>query len=107
MFIAGSYLIPVMVTRGASDPDSKILLVNSGVHGDELNGIRVVQMLFDGSIPASDLTGTLIGIPGINQVRAEMLLEKALACVVRKNITMFDSVDSVAHLAWAYVLRCT
>ena len=39
-------LIPVMVIRG-KDADSKIVLVNSAVHGDELQGIRVVQMLFD------------------------------------------------------------
>ena len=35
-----------MVIRG-KDADSKIVLVNSAVHGDELQGIRVVQMLFD------------------------------------------------------------
>lgn len=65
------YLIPVLVTRGAKDPDSKILLVNSAVHGDELNGIRVVHMLFNQSVlPPSAITGTLFGIPGINQVCA-------------------------------------
>ena len=36
-----------MVIRGKKEPDSKIVLVNSAVHGDELQGIRVVQMLFD------------------------------------------------------------
>lgn len=59
----------MLVTRGATDPDSRILLVNSGIHGDELNGIRVVQMLFDqANLSPDKITGTLVGIPGINQV---------------------------------------
>ncbi|OMJ09999.1 hypothetical protein AYI70_g10597, partial [Smittium culicis] len=33
--------VPILVAKGASD--GKRIVFNSGIHGDELNGIRVVQ----------------------------------------------------------------
>ncbi len=55
--------VPVIVARGAQD--GKRLLLNSAIHGDELNGIRVVQKVMAG-IDVSALKGTVIGIPGLN-----------------------------------------
>ena len=55
--------VPVIVARGAED--GKRLLLNSGIHGDELNGIRVVQLVM-ADIDVTKLKGTVIGIPGLN-----------------------------------------
>lgn len=55
--------VPVIVSRGKEAGPR--LLLNSGVHGDELNGIRVVQLLM-GSLDPQKLKGTIIGIPGLN-----------------------------------------
>lgn len=52
--------------RGAKDGPR--LLLNSAIHGDENNGIRVVQKIMRGLNPAT-LTGTVLGVPGLNQVR--------------------------------------
>ncbi|MGL5115112.1 MAG: succinylglutamate desuccinylase/aspartoacylase family protein [Beijerinckiaceae bacterium] len=55
--------VPVIVSRGKEAGPR--LLLNSGVHGDELNGIRVVQLVMQ-SIDPQKLKGTVIGIPGLN-----------------------------------------
>ncbi len=56
--------IPVIVARGAEDGPR--LLLNSGIHGDELNGIRVVQTVM-AELDLATLKGTIIGIPGLNR----------------------------------------
>jgi predicted deacylase len=56
--------IPVLVLKGVKP--GKRLLLTAGVHGDELNGIRVIQELVDG-ISYEKLSGTIIAIPGLNQ----------------------------------------
>ena len=59
-----SYLnTPVFVTRGASPGPT--LCLTGGVHGDELNGVEVVRRAFS-TIDASELRGTIIGLPAIN-----------------------------------------
>ncbi|OMJ25702.1 hypothetical protein AYI70_g722 [Smittium culicis] len=55
--------VPILVAKGASD--GKRIVFNSGIHGDELNGIRVVQRVFK-DIDTSKLKGAVIGIPGSN-----------------------------------------
>jgi len=55
------WYVPVIVARGAN-PGKRLLLV-SGVHGDELNPIRVVQRVF-ADLDASKLSGAVIGIIG-------------------------------------------
>ena len=55
------WYVPVMVAKGASD--GKRLLLVSGVHGDELNPIGVVQKVFTG-LDAAQLSGSVIGIIG-------------------------------------------
>lgn len=55
--------IPVLVARGTSDGPR--LGLQSGLHGDELNGTRTVQRVFD-SIDPSKLKGVVIGVVGAN-----------------------------------------
>lgn len=59
MNLGQSYYVPVMVTKGQK-PGKKLLL-NTGIHGDEFNGSRVVQQIFDKLDPAT-LSGTVIGV---------------------------------------------
>ncbi len=61
--VGQSWHVPVIVSRGKEIGPR--LLLNSGVHGDELNGIRVVQLVMQ-SIDPQKLKGTIIGIPGLN-----------------------------------------
>ena len=61
--VGQSWHVPVIVVRGSETGPR--LLLNSGVHGDELNGIRVVQLVTK-SIDPQKLKGTIVGIPGLN-----------------------------------------
>ena len=76
-FLAGEaqgtilYHVPVFVARGteASLDTGRKLSLSSAVHGDELNGIRVVQKVFDmleEYVSAGSFNGTVIGIPTLN-----------------------------------------
>lgn len=55
--------VPVMVARGRQE--GKVLGLTAAVHGNELNGIPVIQRLFN-EINIDDLVGTIVGIPVIN-----------------------------------------
>lgn len=55
--------IPVMVARGFED--GPILGLTAVVHGNELNGIPVIQRLFK-EIDARELKGTIVGVPVVN-----------------------------------------
>lgn len=56
--------IPIMVARG--DTDGPILGLTAAVHGNELNGIPVIQRLFS-EIDPQELRGTIVGIPVVNE----------------------------------------
>lgn len=56
-------LVPVIVIRG--ERDGPRLLLTAGIHGDELNGIDVLQQLANRIVPAR-LSGTLTLVPGLN-----------------------------------------
>jgi uncharacterized protein len=56
--------VPVIVVRGAR-PGPRLLLT-AGAHGDELNGIDVIQRLSQQIDPAR-VSGTLTMVPGLNQ----------------------------------------
>lgn len=62
--------IPVIVARGLQE--GKVLGLTAAVHGNELNGIPVIQRLFQ-EIDVKDLQGTIVGIPVVN---APSLLRK-------------------------------
>lgn len=56
-------VIPVMVARGVSEGHTVGL--TAAVHGDELNGIPVIQRLFS-ELDVNKLSGTVVGIPVVN-----------------------------------------
>ena len=55
--------LPILVARG--NHDGPTLGVTAAVHGDELNGIRVIQRLF-GDLEVAELRGTVIGVLVVN-----------------------------------------
>ena len=71
--------IPLMVARGKED--HPILGVTAAVHGNELNGIPVIQRLFK-EIEPEEMQGTIIGIPVVN-----------IPSFVRKKRRFNDGVD--------------
>lgn len=55
--------LPIMLARGIKA--GKTIGLTAAVHGNELNGISVIQRVFNG-LDTSQLTGTIIGIPVVN-----------------------------------------
>ncbi len=55
--------LPIIVARGHED--GKVLGLTAAVHGNELNGIPVVQRLFN-EIDINQLRGTIVGVPVVN-----------------------------------------
>jgi hypothetical protein len=55
--------IPVMVMRGMKD--GPVLGITAAVHGNELNGIPVIQRLFN-EVSVDELSGTIVGVPVVN-----------------------------------------
>ncbi len=55
--------VPVLLARGKKD--GKVLGLTAAVHGNELNGIPVIQRLFK-EINIEELSGTIVGVPVIN-----------------------------------------
>ncbi|WP_370513250.1 succinylglutamate desuccinylase/aspartoacylase domain-containing protein [Enterobacter roggenkampii] len=53
-----------MVAKGKTD--GKNVLLQAGVHGDELNGVRIVQKVMEQLDPAK-MNGSVIGIIGPNR----------------------------------------
>ena len=58
------WYVPVMVAKGKID--GKKVLLQAGVHGDELNGVRIVQKTMEQLNPAR-MKGSVIGIIGPNR----------------------------------------
>jgi predicted deacylase len=55
--------IPVMVARGLED--GQVLGLTAAIHGNELNGIPVIQRLF-AQLDPRELKGTIVGVPVVN-----------------------------------------
>lgn len=55
--------LPVLIARGQSD--GPVLGVTAAIHGNELNGIPVIQRLFAQAQPER-LKGTIVGVPVMN-----------------------------------------
>ncbi len=71
--------VPVMVARGAED--GPVLGVTAAVHGNELNGVSVIQRLFN-ELDPTELRGTIVGIPVVN-----------IPAFIRKKRRFNDGVD--------------
>jgi predicted deacylase len=61
--MGNSINIPLMVARGQED--FPVLGLTAAIHGNELNGIPVIQRLFN-EIDVTELKGTIIGVPVVN-----------------------------------------
>lgn len=57
--------VPVMVARGKTP--GPVLGLVAAIHGNELNGIPIIQRLF-AQLDPSTLRGTVVGVPGLNAV---------------------------------------
>jgi predicted deacylase len=55
--------VPVLVARGHAP--GPVVAVTAAVHGNELNGIRIVQRLFH-QLGSDGLRGTVFGVPIVN-----------------------------------------
>ncbi len=55
--------IPIIVARGKED--GKVLGLTAAVHGNEINGIPVIQRIFK-EIDINELKGTIVGVPVVN-----------------------------------------
>ena len=55
--------VPVVVARGMSD--GPVVGLTAAVHGNELNGIPVIQQVV-AALDPQRLTGTVVGVPGVN-----------------------------------------
>jgi predicted deacylase len=60
---ANPICIPLMVMRGIKD--GPVLAVTAAVHGNELNGISVIQRLFS-EVSDEELCGTIVAVPVVN-----------------------------------------
>lgn len=65
------YFLPILVARGseASLESGRKLSLSASIHGDELNGIPVVQRVFaalQDVVSTGDFNGTVIGLPTQN-----------------------------------------
>jgi len=57
--------IPIIIAKG--DDNRPVLGLTAAIHGNELNGIKVIQEVFE-NINIEELKGTIIAVPGINQI---------------------------------------
>ena len=57
--------IPLIIIKG--DDSGPVLGLTAAIHGNELNGIKVIQEVFK-NIDIKNLKGTIIAVPGLNQV---------------------------------------
>lgn len=57
--------VPVIVVKGKNE--HPILCLTAAIHGNELNGIKVIQEVVD-EIDLDTFDGTLIAIPGLNAI---------------------------------------
>ncbi|MDF1695134.1 MAG: succinylglutamate desuccinylase/aspartoacylase family protein [Saprospiraceae bacterium] len=71
--------VPVIIARGIGE--GPVLGVTAAVHGNELNGIPVIQRLFN-EVDATELRGTIVGIPVVN-----------IPAFIRKKRRFNDGVD--------------
>jgi len=57
--------VPIFIARGVEDGPT--LGMVAAIHGNELNGIPIIQQVFK-QIDPTQLKGTVIGVPGINVI---------------------------------------
>jgi len=90
--------IPLIVARGLED--GPILGLTAAVHGNELNGISVIQRLF-GDMDAKEIRGTIVGVPVVN-VPAFMRRKRRFNDGVDINHIMPGKADGSISQIYAY-----
>ena len=71
--------VPIIVARGKSE--GPVLGVSAAVHGNEINGISVIQSLFQ-DLNTEEMAGTVVGVPVVN-----------VPSLLRKQRRFLDGVD--------------
>lgn len=102
--------VPVMVLKGHSS--GKTLMVTAAVHGDELNGIMVIHRLF-AQLEATDIAGTIIAVPGVNQagLKAGSRFFAGAEVLKRSDLNRMFQTDKTgpaaeyARYLWEHLLR--
>ena len=61
--IAQDIYVPIMVCKG--EESGPILGISAAVHGNELNGIKIIQKLFN-ELKDLNIAGTIVGVPVVN-----------------------------------------
>lgn len=61
--IGQDILVPIVVAKGLED--GPVVGVTAAVHGNELNGLKIIQKLF-GQLDVQNLKGTVVGVPAVN-----------------------------------------
>ena len=61
--------VPIMVAKGLED--GPVLGLTAAIHGNELNGIPIIQEAFR-QVDPTKLKGTLVGVPGLNAISIPM-----------------------------------
>ena len=61
--IGQHFYVPVIVAKGAKDGPE--LVLNSGIHGDEVNGIRAIQKVM-ASLDPTTMSGSVVAVTGAN-----------------------------------------
>ncbi len=61
--IGQDILVPVVVAKGAQP--GPVVGLTAVVHGNELNGLKIIQRLF-GELDPATLVGTVVGVPVVN-----------------------------------------
>ena len=90
--------VPVMVARGAED--GPVLGLTAAVHGNELNGIPVIQRLFS-SIDTAQLKGSIVAIPVVN-IPSFNMSERRYIDGVDLNHIMPGKIDGNASQVYGY-----
>lgn len=57
--------IPIIIAKGKTE--KPVLGLAAAIHGNELNGIRVIQEVFE-ELDVDSLNGTIIAVPGLNAI---------------------------------------
>lgn len=61
--IGQDILVPVVVAKGKEE--GPVVGLTAVVHGNELNGLKIIQRLFD-QLDPKELKGTVVGVPVVN-----------------------------------------
>ncbi len=94
--------IPVMVARGLQD--GPVIGITAATHGNELNGIPVVQRLFKELQPeVNHLRGTIIGVPVMN-VPGFLLMQRKFNDGIDLNRIMPGRADGDTSQVYAHRL---